>query len=476
MKRLSPTDASFLSIETDVWPTHVGGLIMLDSSEAPDFGFERIREVFARRIGRVPKFTWKLKEAPLALHRPCWMDGGEFDIDEHLQRVFVPSPAGPREIGEVAGELMSRRLDRQLPLWRIYFLDGLPKGTGALFSMYHHAVMDGTAGASLGELMMDLEPNPAPDAPVEASGPPGRDVSDLESVLAGGLSLLATPLNLGRFAAAVVRRGADLAPVIAKQGLPSALRHLPPRTPFNGAIGSRRALAFVSVTLDDVKSVSKRVGVSVNDVVIALCASGMEGYIEHAEGAIPSRPFSVMVPVSTRSPDDRELTNRVSAQPIAVPTSVAVADPVERLRAISAEMDKAKRLAESCKETPLPSAGELVPPLVLRMAARALPPLSRWLPVFGNTLITSVRGTPLQVYVAGARVTGIYSSSIIVLNMGVNFTALSSGAQIDIGITVDPDLVSDPWLLAQSVPDALKSLMRGARAGRAHPVPLFAQV
>ncbi len=475
MRRLSATDSSFLSIETNEWPMHVGGLTTLDASNAPDFGFERVHDLFKQRIARIPKFTWKLKSVPLGLDRPFWMGGGDFDIDNHLQRVSVPSPGGPREVGAVVGEFMSRRLDRRLPLWRMYYLDGLPDGAAAVFSMYHHCVMDGTAGASMVNLMFDFEPNPppdTPDTPVAPVGPPGRDPSDLETLLTGALGMVATPVKVVRFGGALVRRVADLAPVMLKQGIPPAVLSRPPPTSFNHAVGPRRTLSFVSVSLDDVKSVSKHVGVTVNDVLIALCTAALERYLgENGEDAC-GRPFAIMVPVSVRATGDEELTNRVSAQPVSVPTGMA--DPVERLRAISQEMQDAKRLTSAYTGRPMPSVGELLPPVALGALARAATPLARWMPVVGNTLVSTVRGAPCPLYVAGARVTGIYSSSIVTLNMGMNFTALSTDDRVDIGITVDPDLVPDSWLVADAVPGALTALMRAAAVGDPHPVPRLA--
>jgi diacylglycerol O-acyltransferase / wax synthase len=134
MKRLSATDSSLLSMETSVSPMQVGGLVTLDTTAAPDFGFERVRELYAGRIPRVPKLTWKLKQVPFRLDRPLWVDGGDLDIDQHLERIVVPSPGGPREVAAVVGDVFSRPLDRRVPLWRMWYLDGLPDGAAALFS------------------------------------------------------------------------------------------------------------------------------------------------------------------------------------------------------------------------------------------------------------------------------------------------------------------------------------------------------
>ena len=72
MKRLSGTDALFLSTEMPVWHQHVGGLTIVDPSESDRFSFEEMRRTILERLEQVPKFRWKLKEVPLRLDRAVW--------------------------------------------------------------------------------------------------------------------------------------------------------------------------------------------------------------------------------------------------------------------------------------------------------------------------------------------------------------------------------------------------------------------
>ena len=72
-----------------------------------------------------------------------------------------------------------------------------------------------------------------------------------------------------------------------------------------------------------------------------------------------------------------------------------------------------------------------------------------------NVVISSVRGTDKPVYIAGARATGTYPMSVIMPGGGINITSFSNGGNIDVGITVDPDLVSDPWLLVEGLHNSL---------------------
>ena len=160
MKRLSGTDALFLSTETPAWHQHVGGLTIVDPAESDRFSFEEVRRTLLERIPRVPKFRWKLKEVPLHLDRAVWIEDKDFDIDKHLRRIAVPPPGGRREVGDLLGMLMGYQLDRRRPLWEMWYVDGVAGGQVALITKFHHCLMDGASGAGLAEQLFDLEPNP----------------------------------------------------------------------------------------------------------------------------------------------------------------------------------------------------------------------------------------------------------------------------------------------------------------------------
>ena len=69
MEQLSGADSVFLSMETPTTPTHVGGLTILDTSEAPDFCFEKLLEVLEERIPIEPRYTMKLRATAYGIDR-----------------------------------------------------------------------------------------------------------------------------------------------------------------------------------------------------------------------------------------------------------------------------------------------------------------------------------------------------------------------------------------------------------------------
>lgn len=149
-----------------------------------------------------------------------------------------------------------------------------------------------------------------------------------------------------------------------------------------------------------------------------------------------------------------------------------VDDPVERVRAIHASTESAKVLTQAIRSHPIPSVGDVVPPLLLHMGTRAAwsADVGRRMPVLQNLLVSNVAGPPFPLYLCGARVSGIYASSVLVGNQGLNVTLMSYMDRVDFGITADPDLVEDPWELADGIVEALGELLRAAGLGEPTPV------
>ncbi len=467
MNQLAGMDSMWLSLETRRWPTHVGGLTVLDPSGAPDFSFERVRQDLAVRIGRVPKLTWKVKEVPLGLGRPAWVEDPEFDVARHFERVRVRAPGGRQEVGELVGGLMAEPLDRRRPLWKQWYIDGLAGGKVGLFAVQSHCLMDGVAGASLSETMSDVEPDSAAVPPEMSPGEPLREPSDLELLLHSGVDLATTPVRVGRYVAAATRRFGRFGPELLRNGALNV--PVPPSTAFNRPVGPRRALSFTSVSLADVKAVRKSLEVTVNDVLVGLCAEALTRYLAQAGQPLPGKALTAMLPVSMRTAGDRELTNRVSGTMATLGTDIE--DPAERIRVISRRFKPSKRNAHLYRTAPLPSVCDLFPPTAFWALSHALQsPLGGWLtPVGCNAVISNVMGPDRPLYVAGAKVVGIYSASILLMKSSINITMFSSDGRVDLGIIVDPELVPDPWILADAIPAALEEVMAASGLGQPEP-------
>ena len=157
MKRLNGMDALLLYSETPNVHTHTLKIAIVDAADQGiEFGFDRFRTTFARRLHLLEPLRYKLVDIPWRMHHPMWLENCDVDLDYHLRRVRVASPGGRRELDSVVGEVASTPLDRDHPLWEFHFAEGLEGGRVALIGKIHHALADGVASANLLALAMDL--------------------------------------------------------------------------------------------------------------------------------------------------------------------------------------------------------------------------------------------------------------------------------------------------------------------------------
>lgn len=306
MERLSGLDASFLYIESPTQPLHVCSILELDTSSVPDgYTFDRLRDDLATRIAAIPEFRTKLADSQLNLDYPVWIDDDGFDLDRHLLRIELPAPGGRRELAEICGHIASSPLDRNRPLWEMWVIGGVaetdPRAGGllAVMTKVHHAAVDGVSGANLLSQLCSAAPDMPPPEPVEGPGSAGP-----LQIAAGGLMRFAMRpwqlVNLMPTTVATIvktlRRAGD--------GLTMAAPFTAPATRFNTSVTADRNIALVQLNLDDIKKVKDRFNVTVNDVVMALCASVLRWFLSDY-GELPARPLVAMVPVSVHDKSDR---------------------------------------------------------------------------------------------------------------------------------------------------------------------------
>jgi len=445
----------FVGGETSRIYQHTGGLTLLDASDRPDFGFESLRRHLEQRLASIPHFRWKLHEVPLGLDLPYWVEDESFRFDRHIRRIAVPSPGDRQALAEVAAYLYSRHMDRSRPLWEVWLIEGLGEGKYGLFTKLHHSMMDGEGAARLGAQICDFEPDAPPREidPAIAEARPGPAPQPWEQSFN-------TALHLSRFPLRATREILDAARLEISRWLPGGRKRAgnppAPVASFNSDIGSERGFVFGSVPLADVKTVKDHFGVTVNDVVLALVGASLRSYLLRS-GELPDASLRTSIAVSLRAQDDDELSNKVTAVGVTLATDLA--DPAERLRAIAAESARAKDEARGGGKGFLEIISILPPVVVNAMMSVTPSELVPWMTGF-NLMISSVRGSPMPMYIAGARTTAIYPMSIITPGNAINVTCISYLDRIEFGVTIEPKVFPDPWLLVDGLPEALKEYVK----------------
>ncbi len=480
MRQLTSLDAQFLSIETSRTYGHVGSLAVYDPSTAPGGRLETadICRLVGERLHLLPVFRWRLATVPFGLDLPYWVDDPDFDLDFHIRESAVPPPGDDGKLAETVARIFARPLDRARPLWELYLIQGLQDGRAGLLTKIHHAVVDGVSGNEILSVLLDPSPEgrELPPPPPEPTGE--RVPGDLEMLGRGLAGLPRQPLRALRALPSTVPNLTDLPGANAFPGGPqlsSALGHArralgsdedpsvlevttarPPRTSFNGPISAHRRFALGSLSLDTVKAIKNQVGVTVNDVVVALCAGALRGWLEERD-ELPPDPLVAMVPVSVRRAEEKgTFGNRISTMVVPIPTDEP--DPVERLRRTHELLRSAKERHRALPADLLTDATSFIPPAVMALAARTtVDVLGRTRPPL-NLVISNVPGPREPLFCAGARLEAQYPVSAIVDGVGLNITVLSYRDRLDFGIVADREQVDDVWSLIAGMSVALAEL------------------
>jgi len=461
MQRLSGLDAFFLHLESPTQPLNVCCVLELDPMTMPGgYTFERFRAALSARLDTVPEFRLKLADNQLNFDHPVWVDDDRFDVARHLHRVALPSPGGPKELADICGHVAGLALDRDRPLWEMWVIERL-HGTDALSVVLkvHHAVVDGVGGANLLAQLC----TPAPDAPPPE---PADRAATANSAQIAASGLIGAALRPWRLAKIVPATALTLAGTVLRArtgGRTMAAPFAAPTTAFNGSFTRRRNVALISVDLEDVKTVKRRFGVTVNDVVTALCAGALRQYFLDRH-ALPTIPLVASVPVSVRGKSSRAGRNQMTWMLCRL--DIHIDDPAERLASMATGNAAAKEHAAAMGATLLQDWTQVAGQTLFGAARKLLPriPLPENPP--HNLVMSNVAGPQEQLYFLGCRLDAMYPLGPLIAGAGLNITVMSLGGRLGVGIISCPDLVPDLWDLADAFPVALKELMNSSAAAR----------
>jgi diacylglycerol O-acyltransferase len=479
MRQLTTLDAQFLAVESAQTYGHVGGLAVYDPSTAPggELTVKDICRLVGERLHLLPPFRWRLVKVPFGIDLPYWVEDPDFDLDFHIRESAVPPPGDDRQLAETVARIFARPLDRNRPLWEIYLIHGLAGGHVALLTKIHHSLVDGVSGNEILSVLLDPSREGRKIPPARGPQRGERVPGDLAMAGRGALGLARQPLRALRSLPGTLPHLTELPGITALPGGPSLSRVVgrvrsavarqdpsvleattarAPKTPFNGPISPHRRLAFGQLPLDLVKSLKNELGVTVNDVVVALCAGAVREWLLERD-ALPEEPLVAMVPVSVRSDEQRgQFGNRIGV--MIVPIATDEPDPRRRLERTHELLASAKARHRALPADLLTDATAFIPPAVAALAARTtMDILGRTRPPL-NLVISNVPGPRDPLYLAGAQLQAHYPGSVVVDGVGLNITVMSYRDHLDFGIVADREQVDDVWSLLDGLRDALEEL------------------
>ena len=457
MDRMNPLDASFLAIEDDNNPMHIGNVSIFEGP-VPSYG-DVVRMV-ASKLPLVPRYRQKVRMVPLQLGRPVWVDDPHFQILYHIRHTAVPSPGGEDQLRNLAGRVFAQNLDRSKPLWEMWIVEGLKGGNWALISKVHHSMVDGVSGTDLMTVLLDqsatveepviepFEPGPEPSTfELLADMLADRVVQPLEAVrglpalarspLPGGMTLGDARRSIGAYVSMVTNKTADL----------------------NGPIGPHRRWSWAKSSLADVKTIRESLPGTVNDVVLAVITRGFRDLLLSRGAEVEGRVVRTMVPVSVRSEAEKgTFNNRVSAMFPGLP--VGIDDPVERLMDIQRQMNHLKETKMAAGADSIMQMAGFAPPMLLAMGTRLAARMpQRTL----NTITTNVPGPRFPLYISGRQMLEAYPFVPIEGNVRIAIAIFSYLGGLNYGITGDYDTTADINVLAEGIEAGMQEYLRIAR-------------
>ncbi|MHA7651201.1 WS/DGAT/MGAT family O-acyltransferase [Mycobacterium sp. ML4] len=453
MKRLSGWDAVLLYSEAPNVHMHTikAAVIELDP-ERRGFTIDAFRQVIAGRMDKLVPLGYQLVNVPYKFHHPMWRENCEVDFDYHIRPWRLPAPGGRRELDEAIGEIASTPLDRAHPLWEMYFVEGLANDRIAVVLKIHHALADGVASANLMAHGMDLVPTAQQASYTPDPAPTRRELMTTAFVdhlrhikrIPGTIAYTAQGIRRVR------RSSRKLSPELT-------MPFTPPPTFMNHMLTPQRRFATATLALADVKETGKKLGATINDMVLAMSSGALRSLLLRYDGR--AVPLLASVPVSFNFDPQRISGNYFSGMMVALPCDLD--DPLDRVRAAH---DNAALAKESHQL--------LGPELISRWAAYWPPSgteaMFRYLAGRDgqnkvlNLNISNVPGPRERGRVGGALVTEIYSVGPLTAGSGLNITVWSYVDQLNISVLTDGATLDDPHEVTEAMIAEFVEIRRAA--------------
>jgi diacylglycerol O-acyltransferase len=225
-----------------------------------------------------------------------------------------------------------------------------------------------------------------------------------------------------------------------------------PKCILNARISQSRRFATQRLETARLKAIAKAANGTLNDVVLALCASSLRQYLIE-QNALPPEPLIAMVPVAVRAKDDEGGGNSVGA--ILVSLATDIDDPYERLAEIIASTRHAKQqLQGMSKAAIIQYSALLIAPSMLQMIPQTAGHVR---PTF-NVVISNVPGPDQPLYFRGAQLEASYPMSIPLHGQALNITCNSYAGHMCFGFTGCRDTLPSLQHLAVFCGEALVEL------------------
>jgi len=345
--------------------------------------------------------------------------------------------------------VMERRLDRDLPLWECWIVEGLQDGQWAMIMKLHHCIADGIATMHMLAGMNDGGEEDTYATDIRAAHKPARRFGlpqfspDPRKWVSGAWQ---------RSTSLVGDASRALGGTVEILG---GLLRPPPTSSLVGPVATMRRYAAAEVSLDDVKKVAHAYDVTLNDVVLAAITDAYRATLIR-RGEKPQRnSLRTLVPVSVRSNEQVDrVDNRVSLMLPQLP--VELSDQEDQLRAVHKRLTQAKESGQRQAGAAFMSAANMVPFPLTAWTVRAI---TRRPQRGVAALATNVPGPRHPMQVMGHKVLRLLPIPPIALGLRTGIAIVSYADRLVFGITGDYDTAADVGEIARGIERAVARLV-----------------
>jgi diacylglycerol O-acyltransferase / wax synthase len=435
-----------------------------------------LRRVLETRLLCFPRFRKRVETDPLGA---SWIEDEDFDLDAHFVVTRLPGRGGRRELQALAARLAGERFDPARPLWQLHFVERY--GTGSAWVLrLHHCYADGIAMIRVLLSLTEQDAGPGlagAHAAESRAGPRARRqgaadplqlldwVSQLtqpagdivENVLAEGARLLETGVHKlfhPEVAAAVALQASgmigEFARVVALPDDPAS----PLRAPLSG---EKRVAWSEPLDLQEVKTVSRALGCTVNDVLMATVAGALGAYLRAEGFDTQGVSLRASVPVNLREADEATtLGNKFGLLFVELP--VGVANPLQRAYAMHDTM----RALKGSQQPPLTLA---VLGLLGMLPNAVQGPVLELFSRKGSLVASNVPGPQAPLYLCGQRITQMHFWVPQSGSIGVGVSILSYAGEVFFGLIADRACIAEPAQVADRLGPEFERLLLAATVG-----------
>lgn len=462
--RLSAQDAAFLASDCEQTPMIIGALGIYDGKPLTlgdgSLDFDRIVTHIAGALHRSPTLTRQLSHVPL-FGNPIWIDAPKVDLEHHLNRAAIPAPGHVRSLMDFVGRIYNYPLPRDRPLWDMWIIEGLSDQRFALLVRIHHALMDGGAGLEVLGSFHSLTPEPTVDAK------DAEDEDDAGEVKPWRGTLGPRPEQLISDEIAHRMRGfgtviGDLIQNIAAprrafnqglqlvEGVFSLVERIARPSPLNGPIRAARRVSWLSTPLDELRTIKRRLGGTLNDAVLAVTAGALRKALSEHGRAVDELRLRVACPSNSRPPDEAGASGNHTASFI-IDLPVNLSDPLDRYDAVL----EATRHAKVARQA---DAVQFVFDLADRAAPDLVGTVMSMAGNFQNLVVSNIAGPPVPIYMTGCRVEELYILTILMPNTALAITLFSYDGRMSWSLCADWELIPNLVPLERAIREEIALL------------------